>query len=97
MAVCPLLAILGLLTGRAAAMSARDILFLLGLGLHLALVGILALTTTAKADAILKNGLEIVLFTHAEANFSLFTLRKQIFHSSLFTFHLISDGTGAHP
>ena len=54
MPVSPLLPVLGLLPGRAATVSTGDILLLLGLGLHLAVVG-LPLTATTKADAILQN------------------------------------------
>ena len=49
-----LLSVLRLLAGRAATVSTGDILLLLGLGLHLAVVG-LPLTATAEADAILQN------------------------------------------
>ena len=45
-----LLAILCLLTGRATTVSTRDVLFLLGFGLHLALVGVLALAASPEID-----------------------------------------------
>lgn len=52
MAVGPLLAILGLLLGRARAVGASNVFFLLGFGLHLAGVGV-ALRRTLKDNAIL--------------------------------------------
>ena len=49
MSVGTLLTVLGLLPGRARAMGSGDILFLLGLGLHLAVLGI-APTRCASED-----------------------------------------------
>jgi len=54
-----LLAILRLLTGRAAAVGTGDVLLLLGLGLHLAIVRLLV-TATSKRDAVFKDMLKIV-------------------------------------
>ena len=59
MAVSPLLTVFGFLTGRAAAMSTSDILFLLGLGLHLAIV-LRLITSASEVDTILKDILKIV-------------------------------------
>ena len=59
MPVGTLLAILGFLTRRAAAVSSGDILFLLGLGLHLAIV-LRLITSTSEADAMLEDILKIV-------------------------------------
>ena len=53
LAVGTLLAVLGFLAGRAAAVGTGDILFLFGLGLHLAGLRVLTLTTTAKGNAVL--------------------------------------------
>ena len=58
-AVGSLLAVFGFLPGRTTAMGASNVLLLLGLGLHLALVGVAALATTAKGDAVLQNLLKI--------------------------------------
>ena len=59
MAVSPLFAILGLLTGRATAMSPSDILFFLGLGLHLAII-LWLVTSTSEVDAVFEDVLKIV-------------------------------------
>ena len=59
MAVSPLLTVFGFLTGRAAAMSTSDILFLLGLGLHLAIVFRLV-TSASEVDAVFEYILKIV-------------------------------------
>jgi len=64
MAVSPLLAVFGFLTGRAATVSTGDVLFLLGLGLYLVFL-FAGTATTTKGDAILQNALEIVFFTHS--------------------------------
>ena len=45
-----LFAVFGFLACRAAAMGSGDILFLLGFGLHLALVGVLALAASPEID-----------------------------------------------
>lgn len=61
MAVGTLLTVFGFLPGRAATVSTCDILFLLGLGLHLA--GIFRLiTSTTEVDAVFKDMLKIVHF-----------------------------------
>ena len=54
-----LFAILGFLSGRTAAMSPSDILFLLGFGLHLAVI-LRLITSTSEVDAVLEDMLEIV-------------------------------------
>ena len=59
MPVGTLFAVLCLLTGRAAAVGTGDILFLLGLGLHLAVV-LGLVTATAEGIAVLKDMLKIV-------------------------------------
>lgn len=59
-----LLAVFCLLTGRAAAVCAGDVLLLFSLGLHLTLVGIFALSTATKRNSILKNRLKIILSAH---------------------------------
>ena len=69
LAVGTLLAVLCLLTGRATAVRACDVLLLFGLGLHLTLIGVLAFSTTAKRNAILQYRLKIILSTH---NYSFF-------------------------
>ena len=56
--VRPLLTVLGLLAGRARAMSPGDILFLLGLGLHLVLF-LARSPTPSERDAVHKNILEV--------------------------------------
>ena len=59
--VGPLLTVLRLLTGGATAVSACDILLFLGLGLHLAIVSVAALTTTTETYAVLQYLLKIVV------------------------------------
>ena len=59
MTVSPLFAILGLLTGTAAAVGSSDILLLLGLGLHLAII-LGLVTSTSEVDAVLEDILKIV-------------------------------------
>ena len=61
MPVRPLLTVFGFLTSRAATMSPRDILFLLGLGLYLATLPRLV-TPTSEVDAVLEYFLKIVHF-----------------------------------
>ena len=60
-----LLAILGFLPGRTAAVSSRNVLFLLGFGLHLSFVGVFAFATSSERNAILKNALKIVFANHS--------------------------------
>jgi hypothetical protein len=60
LSVGPLLPVLGLLFGRAAAVCAGDVLLFLGLGLHLALVGVTAFAAAPERDAVLKDFLKIV-------------------------------------
>ena len=64
MAVSALLAVFGFLLGRATAMGTGDVFLLFGLGLHLTLVRIAALSATSKRDTIFENTLEIVFYTH---------------------------------
>ena len=59
MSVGTLLTILGLLSGRAAAVGTGDILLLLGFGLHLAVV-LRLIASSPEVDAVLENVLEIV-------------------------------------
>ena len=59
MPVGTLLAILGFLTCRTAAVSSCDILLFLGFGLHLAIV-LWLITSTSEADAMLEDILKIV-------------------------------------
>ena len=59
MPVGSLLTVFGLLSGRAAAVGTGDILLLLGLGLHLAVV-LWLVTSTSEVDAVLEDMLEIV-------------------------------------
>jgi len=59
MPVGPLLTVFGFLPCRAATVSTSDILFLLGLGFHLAIIFWL-ISSTSEVDAILKNILKIV-------------------------------------
>ena len=56
-----LLTVFGFLTSRATTVGASDILFLLGLGLHLATL-LRLVTTTSEVDAVLEDTLEIVHF-----------------------------------
>ena len=64
LSVGTLLAVLRLLTGRATAVCACDVLLLFGLGLHLTLIGVLAFSTATKRNAILQNRLKIILSAH---------------------------------
>ena len=59
MPVGPLLTVFGLLTSRAATVRTGDILLLLGLGLHLAVVFRLV-PSTSEVDAVLQDMLKIV-------------------------------------
>ena len=59
-AISPLLTVFGFLTSRAATMSTRDILFLLGLGLNFSFGRVVALATPAEGNAILEDMLKIV-------------------------------------
>ena len=59
MTIGALLTVLRFLTGTATAMSPRDILLLLGFGLHLAIVPRL-ISSTSEVDAVLKDILKIV-------------------------------------
>ena len=56
-----LLTVFGFLTSRATTVGTSDILFLLGLGLHLATL-LRLVTTTSEVDAVLEDTLEIVHF-----------------------------------
>ena len=58
MTVGSLLTVFGLLTGRATTVSTSDILFLLGLGLHLVVL-FARTTTTTEVNAILQYLLEV--------------------------------------
>ena len=58
-AVGPLLTVLRLLAGRATAVGPRDILFLLGFGLYLAIV-LRLVTSASEVDAVFENILKIV-------------------------------------
>ena len=58
-AVSPLLTVLRFLTGRTAAVSPSDILFLLGFGFHLPVV-LRFVASTSEVDAVLENLLKIV-------------------------------------
>ena len=60
MSVCPLLTVFGLLTSRTATMSTSDILFLLGLGLHLLAIVLRLVTSTSEVDAVFEYVLKIV-------------------------------------
>ena len=64
MAVSPLLAVFGFLTGRAATVSTGDVLLFLGLGLDLILLRTRS-PAPSEGDAILQNLLEIVFFAHS--------------------------------
>ena len=59
MTIGALLTVFRLLAGTAAAMGARDILLLLGFGLHLAIIFRL-ITSTSEVDAVLQYILKIV-------------------------------------
>ena len=62
-----LLPIFGFLLSRTTAMSPRNILFLLGFGLHLSFIRVLAFATSSEGNTILKNALEIV-FAYSHIN-----------------------------
>jgi len=66
-----LLTVFGFLTSRATTVGASDILFLLGLGLHLATL-LRLVTTTSEVDAVLEDTLEIV---HFLLMFTVYSLR----------------------
>ena len=59
MTICPLLTVFGFLTGRAATVGTGDVLFLLGLGLDLAVV-LGLITASAKVDTVFEDILKIV-------------------------------------
>ena len=59
MTIGALLTVLRLLAGRAAAMGPRDILLLLGFGLHLSII-LRLVTSTSEVDAVLQYILKIV-------------------------------------
>jgi len=63
MTVSPLLTVLGFLPGRATTVSTGDILFLLGLGLYLAIV-LARASSPSEVDAVNQDVLEIAFFTH---------------------------------
>ena len=63
MTVGPLLTVFGLLTGRATTVSTSDILFLLGLGLYLALF-LARTTTTTKRYTVYQDIFKIAFLTH---------------------------------
>ena len=69
LSVGTLLAVLGLLSGRAAAVCTGDVLLFLGFGLHLTLVGVFPFAAAAKGNAILQDILKIVFFTHLRSYF----------------------------
>ena len=59
MSVSPLLTVFGFLTGRATTVGTSDILFLLGFGLHLAIV-LWLVSSTSEVDAVFEYVLKIV-------------------------------------
>ena len=59
MSVGTLLAVFGFLTGRTAAVGTSDILLLLGLGLHLAIV-LRLVTSTSEVDTVFEYVLKVV-------------------------------------
>ena len=59
MTIGALLTVLRLLAGTAAAMGTRDILLLLGFGLHLAII-LRLITSTSEVDAVFEDVLKIV-------------------------------------
>ena len=63
--ISPLLAVLGFLAGRAAAVCTRDILLLLGLGLYLAGMRVLTVTATSERDAVLQYFLKVFFSCHS--------------------------------
>ena len=60
MSVGTLLAVFGFLTGRAAAVGTSDILFLLGLGLHLLAIVLRLVTSTSEVDTVFEYVLKVV-------------------------------------
>ena len=60
MSVGTLLTVFRFLTGRTAAVGTSDILFLLGLGLHLLAIVLRLVSSTSEVDAVLENMLKIV-------------------------------------
>ena len=60
MPVSPLLTVFGFLTGRTAAVGTSDILFLLGLGLHLLAIVLRLVTSASEVDAVFEYVLKIV-------------------------------------
>jgi len=64
MAISALLAVFGFLLGRTTTVSTGNVFLLFGLGFHLTLVRVAALSTASKRDAIFKNTLEIVFYAH---------------------------------
>ena len=78
MSVGPLLTVFGFLSCRAATVSTSDILFLLGLGFHLAVVFRL-ISSTSEVDAVFKNVLKIV---HNPSNSSSFGLMVEQTYTS---------------
>ena len=63
MPIGPLLTVFGLLTSRATAVSASDVFFLLGLGLHLVLL-FAGTTATTKRYAVYQDVFKIAFLTH---------------------------------
>ena len=61
LAVGTLFAVLGLLTGRPRAVRSGDVLFFLGLGLHLARIRVAALAAPTERDAVLQDFLKVLL------------------------------------
>ena len=59
MSVGTLLAVFGFLSGRTATVSSSDILFLLGFGLHLAIV-LRLVTSTSEVDTVFEYVLKVV-------------------------------------
>ena len=55
-----LLTVFGFLTSRATTVGTSDILFLLGLGLHLLAIVLRLVTSASEVDAVLENMLKIV-------------------------------------
>ena len=78
MSVGTLLTILGFLSGRAAAVSPSNILLLLGLGLHLAIV-LRLVTASSEADAVFEDMLKIV---HCFYLFTVYSLRFTVDYSA---------------
>ena len=59
-----LLAVLGLLLCRSAAVCTSDILLFLGFGLYLTLVGVFPIAATAKGNTILQDFLKVLFASH---------------------------------